>query len=80
MAGSKTTSTTPDQMRAATKRGASKTDVAKVRAQAPYVWDGQSEEERPLTAEEMQTGLAIYRKRRFSIDLFTDNMGSAIKK
>jgi hypothetical protein len=62
MAGSKTTSTTPDQMRAATKRGASKTDAAKVRAQTPYVWDGQSEEERPLTAGEMQTGIEAYRK------------------
>lgn len=64
MAGSKTTTTTPDQMRAAIKRGASKTDAAKVRAQAPYVWDGQSEGERPLTAEEMQAGIDAYRKQR----------------
>ena len=64
MAGSKMTSTTPDQMHAAIKRGAGKTDAAKVRAQAPYVWDGQSEEERPLTAEEMQAGIDAYRKQR----------------
>lgn len=64
MADSKTTSTTPDRMRAASKRGESKTDAAKVRAHAPYVWDGKSKDERPLTAEEMQTGVEAYRKQR----------------
>lgn len=64
MAGSKMTSTTADTMRAASKRGESKTDATKVRAHAPYVWDGKSEDERPLTAEEMQSGIEDYRKQR----------------
>lgn len=64
MAGSKSTSTTTDAMRAARKRGESMTDVAKVRGRAPYVWDGKSEEERPLTSEEMRGGVEAYRKQR----------------
>ena len=64
MAGSTVTSTTTDEMRAARKRGESKTDVGKVRAGAPYVWDGKNEDERPLTREEMQTGVEAYRKQR----------------
>jgi uncharacterized protein (DUF4415 family) len=58
------TSTTTDKMRAARTRGESKTDVAKVRARTPYVWDGKNEDERPLTREEMQTGIEAYRRQR----------------
>ena len=43
---------------AARKRCESQTNVAKVRAGVPYVWDGKNEEERPLTQEEMQAGSA----------------------
>ena len=64
MAGLKMTSTTADEMHAARKRGESKTDVAKVRARTPYVWDGKNEDERPLTREEMQVGIEAYRKQR----------------
>ncbi len=64
MAGSKMTSTTTDKMRAASMRGESETDVAKVRARAPYVWDGQNEDERPLTRKEMQAGIESYRRQR----------------
>lgn len=64
MTGSKMTSTTPDKMRAARARGESKTDLAKVRAGTPYAWDGENEDERPLTREEMQTGVDEYRRRR----------------
>lgn len=64
MAGSKMTSTTPDEMRAAIERGESKTDLAKVLATAPYAWDGESEDEKPLTREEMQAGIEAYRKQR----------------
>src|SRR5579884_3290655 len=64
MTGSKMTSTTTDKMRAARKRGESKTDVAKVRARTPYVWDGKNEDDRPLTREEMQAGIEAYRRRR----------------
>ena len=64
MAGSKMTSTATSKMRAALKRGESKTDVAKVRAKAPYVWDGKNEDERPLTREGMQAGIEAYRRQR----------------
>lgn len=64
MTGSKRTSMATNEMRAAGKRGESKTDVAKVRAGTPYVWDGKNEDERPLTREEMQAGIEAYRKRR----------------
>lgn len=29
-----------------------------------YVWDGKDEDDRPLTHEEMQSGIAAYRKKR----------------
>lgn len=50
-------------MRAACDRGESKTDWKKVRSQAPYVWDGKDESERPLTPEEMQAGIEAFRKK-----------------
>ena len=64
MAGSKMTSMTLDQMRAARQRGESKTDVTKVHATTPYVWDGKSEDDRPLTPAEMQAGIESYRRQR----------------
>lgn len=64
MNGSKTTSTTIAELRVPRKRGASGTDLAKLKAASPYVWDGVNEEERPLTREEMQEGIVQYRKRR----------------
>jgi len=64
MAGSKMTSTAPNKMRAALKRGESKTDLTKVRATTPYVWDGKDEDERPLTRAEMQAGIEAYRRQR----------------
>ncbi|MBK5913383.1 BrnA antitoxin family protein [Rhodocyclus purpureus] len=64
MAGSKMTSTTTDEMRAARNRGESKTQLAELRAKTPYVWDGEDEDERPLTREEMQVGIEAYRKQR----------------
>jgi uncharacterized protein (DUF4415 family) len=64
MAGSKRTSMTTSEMHAARKRGESKTDLAKVRAGTPYVWDGKNEDDRPLTREEMQAGIEVYRKQR----------------
>lgn len=64
MAGWKRTSMATNETRAARKRGESKTNVAKVRAAAPYVWDGKNEDERPLTRDEMQAGIEAYRKQR----------------
>ncbi|MBL8378910.1 MAG: BrnA antitoxin family protein [Burkholderiales bacterium] len=51
-------------MRAARKRGESKTDFAKVRAKTPYVWDGKDKDDQPLTREEMRAGIETYRKQR----------------
>ena len=64
MSGSRKTSMATNSMRAAGKRGESKTDLAKLRAGTPYVWDGKNEDDRPLTREEMQAGIEAYRKRR----------------
>jgi len=64
MAGSKRTSMATNEMRAPRKGGESKTDLAKVRAGIPYVWDGKNEDDRPLTREEMQAGIVAYRKQR----------------
>ena len=64
MAGSKMTSTANSEPPVARKRGESRTDLAKLRAGTPYVWDGKDENDRPLTREEMQTGIEAYRKRR----------------
>jgi uncharacterized protein (DUF4415 family) len=51
-------------MRTAIERGESRTNVAKVRAGSPYVWDGQDENDRPLTRQEMQAGVENYRRQR----------------
>lgn len=64
MAGSKRTSMATREKHAARKRGESKTDLAKVRAGTPYVWDGKNEDDRPLTPAEMQAGIEAYRKQR----------------
>ena len=53
-----------NEMHATRKRGESKTDLVKVRAATPYVWDGKNEDDRPLTREEMQAGIEAYRKQR----------------
>lgn len=64
MNGSKMTSMTRDEMRAAQARGESRTDPAKVRAGTPHVWDGRHDDERPLSREEMQAGVEAYRSQR----------------
>lgn len=64
MSGSKTTSTTLDELRAASAQGKSKTQKNRVETSAPYAWDGQNEDERPLTSEEMQVGIENYRRQR----------------
>jgi uncharacterized protein (DUF4415 family) len=62
MTGSKTTSMTLDELRAASAQG--KTQKSRALSTAPYVWDGQNEEDRPLTREEMQVGIETYRRQR----------------
>ena len=64
MPGSKKTSTAAPEPRVTGKHSASMTDMAKVRAGVPYVWDGKNEEDRPLTREEMQAGVEAYRRQR----------------
>ncbi len=46
------------------KPGESNTDLPKVRAGTPYVWDGKNDDDRPLTRDEMQAGIEAYRKQR----------------
>jgi uncharacterized protein (DUF4415 family) len=53
-----------NEMPASHKRAESKTDLTKVCAGTPYVWDGKNEDDRPLTREEMQAGIDAYRKPR----------------
>jgi uncharacterized protein (DUF4415 family) len=62
MNGLKTTSKTLTELRASSSQ--SKTALARVRASAPYLWDGNSEEDRPLSKEEMLAGIAANRQRR----------------
>lgn len=64
MTGSKTTSTTLDELRTASAHGKSKTQKNQVQASAPYVWDGEDKDGRPLTREEMQAGIETYRRQR----------------
>ncbi|MGV0986133.1 MAG: BrnA antitoxin family protein [Limnohabitans sp.] len=64
MTGSKTTSMTLDELRAAAALGQSKTQHTRAQTTAPYVWDGQNQDDRPLTREEMQAGIATYRRQR----------------
>ena len=60
----KMTTTTAAKLHAARERGASKTDLVKVRTRLPYVWDGKDEDERPATRAEMRAGVEAYRKQR----------------
>lgn len=64
MTGSKTISTTLSRLRAGRRKGKSKTDLSKVRASVPYVWDGKSAEDQPLSTTELETGLKAYRRGR----------------
>lgn len=64
MTGSKTTSMTLDELRAASALGKGKTRKNSTQTTAPYVWDGQDEDDRPLTPEEMQAGIETYRRQR----------------
>ena len=64
MTGSKTTSMTLDELRTASAPGKGKTRKNSTQTTAPYVWDGQDEDDRPLTSEEMQAGIETYRRQR----------------
>lgn len=64
MSGSKMTSTKITEAGKRTTGSDSQTNVAKLRSSVPYVWDGISDDDRPLTREEMLAGVEQYRKRR----------------
>ena len=64
MTGLKTTSMTLDELRAASAQGKTKTQKTLIQTATPYVWDGENEEDRPLTREEMQAGIETYRRQR----------------
>ena len=53
-----------NEIHATGKPGESNTDLAKVGAGTPYVWDGKNDDDRPLTRDEMQAGIEAYRKQR----------------
>jgi uncharacterized protein (DUF4415 family) len=64
MNGLKTTSKTLDELRTESSRSQSKTTLTRVSANSPYVWDGISNDDRPLSKEEMLAGIAANRQRR----------------
>ena len=64
MTGLKTTSMTSTELREASVMGKSKTQKIRAQAATPYVWDGEDEDDRPLTREEMQAGIETYRRQR----------------
>ncbi len=55
MPGSKTNSMSPEEVKQA---------VRELPASGDYVWDGQDEDDRPATAEELQAALEAARRRR----------------
>jgi uncharacterized protein (DUF4415 family) len=52
------------ELREASVTGKSKTQKNRVQTTGPYVWDGEDEDDRPLTHEEMQAGIEAYRRQR----------------
>jgi uncharacterized protein (DUF4415 family) len=64
MTGLKTTSMTLSELREASVTGKSKTQKKRVQTATPYVWDGEDEDDRPLTHEEMQADIEAYRRQR----------------
>ncbi|PUE47170.1 BrnA antitoxin family protein [Limnohabitans sp. 2KL-51] len=55
---------TSTELREASVMGKSKTQKTRAQAATPYVWDGEDEDDRPLTREEMQAGIETYRRQR----------------
>jgi uncharacterized protein (DUF4415 family) len=53
-----------DELQAATLSGESLTDIARIRATGPYIWDGKDPDDRPLTEQAMLQGMEAARRRR----------------
>lgn len=64
MTGLKMTTKTLAELRAPSSRATSKTTSARTHTIVPYVWDGKNEEDRPLSREEMKTGITANQLRR----------------
>lgn len=64
MTGLKMTTKALAELRAPSSRATSQTTLTRTPANLPYVWDGKSEEDRPLSREEMKTGIAANQQRR----------------
>jgi uncharacterized protein (DUF4415 family) len=64
MTGLKTTSMTSAELREASVTGKSKTQKNRIQTTSHYVWDGEDEDDRPLTHEEIQAGIEAYRRQR----------------
>jgi hypothetical protein len=58
MNGLKMTTKTLDEMRIAQERGEDQSDWARVRAAGDFEWDGQDDEDRPLSKEEMRAAIS----------------------
>jgi uncharacterized protein (DUF4415 family) len=63
MTGLKTTSMTLAELHEASVLGKSKTQKTRIQTATPYVWNGDDEDDRPLT-QEMQAGIEAYRRQR----------------
>ena len=64
MTGLTTTSMTSAELREASVTGKSKTQKNRIQTTSHYVWDGEDEDDRPLTHEEIQAGIEAYRRQR----------------
>jgi uncharacterized protein (DUF4415 family) len=64
MTGLKTTTKTLAELRKLSLTGKSETQKTRIKSLTPYVWNGEDEDDRPLTHEEMQSGIETYRRQR----------------
>jgi uncharacterized protein (DUF4415 family) len=55
---------TSAELREASVTGKSKTQKNRIPTTSHYVWDGEDEDDRPLTHEEIQAGIEAYRRQR----------------
>jgi len=64
MNGLKMTTKTLDEMRIAQGRGEDQSDWKSLRMAGDFEWDGQDDEDRPLSKEEMRAGISQLSSRR----------------
>jgi len=71
MNGLKMTTMTLDEMRIAQERGEDQSNWKRVRAAGDFEWDGQDEEDRPLSKEEMRIAINQPGSRRAHLKVST---------